>query len=427
MRDPLSLHAYRLVSMAVAPLAPAYLRRRARRDKEDLSRLNERLGHPRLPRPEGPLVWLHGASVGELVSVVPLAGALTARGLNVLVTSGTVTSARIAVQRLPTGAFHQFAPIDTPRATRRFIEHWRPDAGVFVESELWPNLVRSAADTGTALAIVNGRMSERSAAGWKRAPGFIRALLGRFPVCLTQTEADAARYRSLGAPDVRTVGNLKFDADALPVDALQLAEMRNALAERPVFVAASTHPGEEEIVVAAHLAAAQRLPGLVTVIAPRHPDRGQPIAALAEQAGLKARRRALGERPDAETDLYIADTVGEMGLVYRLGPLAFVGGSFAPRGGQNPIEPAKLGVAILHGPDVFNFTDVYAAFDADGGSRRLDSPDALGVAVATLIGDPAALAAMQRHAAGTADRFSGAMARTLEALAPVLPHGGARP
>lgn len=420
MSDPVTLQAYGLASGMLAPLVPAYLRRRARRGKEDLERIDERLGRPGRPRPAGPLVWLHGASVGELVSIVPLAAALTTRGLAVLVTSGTVTSARIAAQRLPAGAFHQFAPVDTPAATRGFIEHWRPDIGIFVESELWPNLVRAASAQGTALAVVNGRMSERSAKGWSRAPGFIQALLKRFQLCLAQTGEDAARYRGLGAPDVREVGNLKFDAEALPVDAAQLDALRQAIAGRPVFVAASTHPGEEEIVIASHMALARRIPGVLSVIAPRHPERGLPIAELAAQAGLVACRRAQGALPEAATDLYIADTVGEMGLVYRLAPLAFVGGSFAPRGGQNPIEPAKLGVAILHGPEVFNFTDVYAAFDAAGGALALTGPDALASEAARLMTDPAALAAMQRKADATAQGLSGALGRTLDALDPLI-------
>lgn len=422
MSDPISLHLLRKVSALIEPVAPYYLKRRAAQGKEHLPRLDERLGYSRTLRPNGALVWIHGASVGEFVSILPLATALVDRGIGVLVTTGTVTSARVAVQRLPNGAFHQYVPIDGPEATRRFIAHWRPDLAIFVESELWPNLIVETARCGITMAIVNGRMSERSAKGWRRAPKLIKALLSRFSICLTQTEEDAIRYRALGASNAVATGNLKFDAQPLPVDADQLDALKSHIGTRPTFIAASTHPGEEEVVIASHLTASRNLPDLMTIIAPRHPDRGQAITALAAAAGLKTARRALGEMPDADTGIYIADTVGEMGLVYRLGRLALVGGSFAPRGGQNPIEPAKLGVAILHGPQVANFAEVYAAFDRDGGALRIDDPDKLGPTVARLLAAPAQLEAMQDSAGGTADGLSGALNRAIQALDPFLPH-----
>lgn len=423
MSDPLSLRAYALATRIVAPLVPRYINKRIKAGKEDATRLNERFGKPVMARPAGPLVWLHGASVGELVSILPLTERLLAQNLNVLVTTGTTTSAAVAAQRLPKGAIHQFVPVDTPAATTGFIAHWRPDAAIFAESELWPNLVRAAKAGGARLAIVNGRMSARSLKGWSRARGFVAALLGRFDAVLAQTVEDAARYRALGAKGATSVGNIKFDAPPLPVDAAELARLRAAIGDRPVFVAASTHPGEEEIVIASHRAAAAEVPGLMNVIAPRHPERGETIAALARAAGLATARRSQGETPDAQTQLYIADTMGEMGLVYRLGHLAFVGGSYAPRGGQNPIEPAKLGVAVLHGPDVSNFTDVYAAFDAAGGALAVNDPDALGKTVAALLGDGDRLAAIQAKATATADSLSGAIERTMAALAPLLPGG----
>jgi len=416
---PLTRHLHRLVTRAAEPLAPLILTTRLKKGKEHAGRLPERLGHASQPRPDGPLVWLHGASVGETVSLLPMVEPLMARGLGVLLTSGTVTSAELAAKRLPPGAIHQFMPLDLPGAARRFVAHWRPDLVIFAESELWPNLLFEAKRAGAALAIVNGRMSVRSTAKWAKLPKFIASVLDSFDLILGQSADDAARYRQLGAAGARSVGNIKFDVAPLPAEAGALADMQARLAGRPVFVAASTHPGEEEVVVAAHLGARQALPGLITVIAPRHPERGASIAAMAQAAGLGVEKRSAGGLPGPETDLYVADTVGEMGLIYRLSGLAFVGGSIAPRGGQNPIEPAKLGVAILHGPVIFNFPDIYPAFDRDGGALEIE-PDRLGHEVAELLGDPSRLAAMRARAQATAEGLGGALARTLEALEPAI-------
>lgn len=416
MGAAIGLALYRALSGLVTPLVPLVLKRRLARGKEDGARLNERLGRPTRARPAGPLAWLHGASVGETVSLLPLVAPLIGRGYAVMLTSGTVTSAEIAANRLPAGAFHQFIPIDTPGAARRFVAHWQPDLVLFAESELWPNLIRAADRPGATLAIINGRMSERSMRSWLRMPASIRAVLGHFDLVLAQSAEDAARYRTLGA-EADTVGNIKFDVAALPCDTDEHARLMADIGDRPVFIAASTHPGEEEIVVAAHLAAAQRLPGLLTIIAPRHPVRGGSIRALAEAAGLNVAQRALGEAITPATTLYVADTIGELGLIYRLGSLAFLGGSYIPHGGQNPIEPAKLGRGVLHGPHVFNFTDVYAAFDAAGGAALEAEPDQLGPRIADLLGQPARLAAMQQAASATAEGLGGALGRTLEAIA----------
>ncbi|MCA0422478.1 MAG: 3-deoxy-D-manno-octulosonic acid transferase [Proteobacteria bacterium] len=421
MSLPPGLLLYRFASYALTPFAPILLRKRLQRGKEDAARLNERLGHPTYPRPEGPLVWLHGASVGETVSLLPLVAEFQARGLAVMLTTGTVTSAALAAQRLPAGAFHQFIPVDLPGATERFIAHFRPDLGLIAESEVWPNLILAAARAEVPLAIVNGRMSERSRQSWSRLRGTIRTLLARFTLVLAQSEADATRYRALGAADVRCPGNLKFDVAPLGADPAEHRLLAETIGARPVFIAASTHPGEEEIVVGAHLAARHTRPGLLTIIAPRHPERGASLRALATTSGLAAAQRSLGEAITATTDLYIADTIGELGLIYRLGGFAFLGGSFISHGGQNPIEPAKLGLGVLHGPHVFNFTDVYAAFDEAGGALCVSDPDDLAGLIIGLITDTARLSAMQDHARDTAERFGGAKQRIFAALAPLLP------
>lgn len=418
------LPVYRMVGHLLHPAIPFLLKKRERRGKEDPHRVGERLGNASLPRPDGALIWVHGASVGELISVLPLVDRMKDRA-TVLVTSGTVTSAEIAAQRLPAGVLHQYAPIDTPTIAERFIRHWRPDLSAFVESELWPNLIAAARTAGSKLAIANGRMSEKSAATWSRFPRTIRGLLSNFDVCAAQSDHDAARFAALGAPLVEMYGNLKFDAAPLPVDEAAHAELTAQIGQRPVFLAASTHPGEEEVVIAAHLHAAAAVPDLLTIIAPRHPARGEPIAATARSAGLNVAVRSLHEALTARTNIYVANTVGELGLFYRLARFAFVGGSFAEKGGQNPIEPAKLGVGVLHGPSIYNFRDIYPLFDTEGAALRLDEPDALGPTVAALLNDPAKIAALSGAITTVSDRFAGATQRTADALLALLPRGGA--
>jgi 3-deoxy-D-manno-octulosonic-acid transferase len=419
-RKPFSVKAYRGVSRLLYPVVPPLLAKRQRRGKEDAARLGERKGLAGLPRPEGMLVWLHGASVGELISLLPIADHLTGKGIAVLVTSGTVTSAEVAQRRLPEGAIHQYVPLDLPAYVERFLEHWKPDIGVFAESELWPNLIHGAAAKGAHLVLVNARMSERSHRRWLRFPSFITAMLSRFELALAQTEADAARLRELGAPRVQAIGNLKYDVAPPPANPEKLEKLKAAITGRKVFVAASTHPGEEAMVAAAHKLAAARVPGLLTIVAPRHPPRGGEAAEACAAAGLTAVKRSEDILPDAATDIYVADTIGELGLFYRLGRLAYLGGSLVTHGGQNPIEPAKLGNGILHGPHVHNFTEVYAALREARGSFETADAAVLGDAVARLLTEPKLLDAMAVQAAAKVDEMSGAIQRTTDALEPLL-------
>ncbi len=412
--------AYSGASRLLYPAVPLFLALRRSRGKEDAARLGERRGVASLPRPEGLLVWLHGASVGELISLLPIAEHLTSSGVAVLVTSGTVTSAEVAARRLPAGALHQYLPLDLPAYVARFLDHWQPDIGVFAESELWPNLIHEAGERGVHLLIVNGRMSERSFRRWKRLPGFIGAMLSRFELALAQTEGDAERLRALGAPRVQAIGNIKYDVEPLPADPDKLAQLQEAVRGRAVLIAASTHPGEEEQVAEAHAAASRAIPGLLTILIPRHPPRGAEVAAVVERAGLRVNRRSEGALPHPDIDIHVADTIGEMGLFYRLSRLAYVGRSLVPHGGQNPIEPAKLGAAILHGPHTHNFTEVYRAFDAAGGSESVADAAALGATVARLLRDGAALEAMVSAATATVEAMSGANRRAIAALEPFL-------
>jgi 3-deoxy-D-manno-octulosonic-acid transferase len=365
--------------------------------------MGERVGRAGAPRPGGRLVWLHGASVGETLSALPLVAALRARapGLGILVTGGTVTAARRLAALLPAGAVHQYAPLDTRAAVVRFLDHWRPDLALWIESELWPRMVVETAARGTPMMLVNARLSEASARGWARLPGMARALLSRFARIVTQDGETARRLRALGADPARVAegGNLKIAAPPPAHDPEALAAARAAARARPVWLAASTHEGEEAIAAAAQTALpAGERPLLVVV--PRHPERGGAVAAVLARARLSVARRSAGEAPGPGTDVWLADTLGEMGLWYRLAPVAFVGGSLVARGGHNPFEPAALGAAILHGPHVANFAPAYAALAAAGGAREVTDAPALAGAVAALQADAAARARMTEAAAG---------------------------
>jgi 3-deoxy-D-manno-octulosonic-acid transferase len=420
-RLPLALRFYRLASkIAAPPVASRLLAWRLKRGKENPERIGERYGVAGAPRPPGPVIWLHGASVGEVLAVMPLIGRLRAMNFAVLLTSGTVTSAEIARQRLPAGAVHQFIPLDAPRFVARFLDHWRPDLALFVESDLWPNLIMASAARGVPLILVNGRVSERSYRRWRRLPRVISALLGRFDLCLTQSNADTERYAELGAPHVNCSGNLKLDVPAPPVDPSALQALKSVVGSRVVIAAASTHAGEETAMIAAHRRLRAKCPSLLTVIAPRHPERGTGIIESARTAGLSAAQRSRGDLPKPDVDVFVADTLGELGLIYRLAPMVFMGGSLVSHGGQNPIEAIRLGAAVVHGPNVWNFAEIYETLDAAHGAERVADEEGLTACLAGWLAEPAKRSAVAEAAAVTVGKLSGALERTLVALEPYL-------
>jgi 3-deoxy-D-manno-octulosonic-acid transferase len=420
-RLPLALRLYWFASLAAAPpVASQLLAWRLKRGKENPARLSERYGQSGLPRPSGPLIWLHGASVGEVLAIIPLIERFRARGFAVLVTSGTVTSAALAEQRLPAGAIHQFIPLDAPRFVGRFLNHWRPNLALFVESDLWPNLILACADRSIPMILVNGRVSERSFSRWRLQPSVIAALLQRFDLCLAQSDANAQRLSELGAPHISTIGNLKLDVPAPPADPQALREFKVMTEARVVIAAASTHPGEEAVILAAHRRLREKSPSLLTIIAPRHPERGPGIAEETKAAGLAVALRSRGEMPKRDVDVFVADTLGELGLIYRLAPSVFIGGSLASRGGQNPIEAIRLGTAVVHGPHVWNFAEIYAALDAAHGAVCVVDEEALTACLSGWIADPAARKAVADRAAVTVNKLGGALERTLAALEPYL-------
>jgi 3-deoxy-D-manno-octulosonic-acid transferase len=419
-RLPLALHLYQSACSLGSPIASQVLTRRLKRGKEHPERLAERLGQASLERPKGQLIWVHAASVGEMLAVVSLIQRLRAQGFAVLVTSGTVTSAALAEQRLPDGVMHQFIPLDGPRFVQRFLDHWRPGLALFVESDLWPNLICSSAIRRIPMIVINGRLSERSFSRWRKVPRVIAALLDRFDLCLAQSAADAERYAKLGAPRVIATGNLKLDLPAPPADQKSLQQLKQIVGKRPVVVAASTHPGEEAPVIAAHQQLRTKFPSLLTIIVPRHPARGASIADIAKAAGLAVALRSDRKQPMPDIGVYVADTLGELGLIYRLASIAFMGGSLARHGGQNPIEAIRLGVPVLHGPHVWNFAEIYATLDAAHGAEEVLDETTLSVRLAAWLTDPAARRAAADAATATVMELGGALERTLAALDPYL-------
>ena len=417
---PPLLRIYQLLSAAATPLAPTLLSHRLKRGKEHPQRRDERYGTSHIARPPGPLVWIHAASVGELVAVIPLIERIRSKEFAVLCTTGTVSSAQVAEQRLPKAVIHQFVPFDAPRFVERFFAHWRPDLALFVESDLWPNLIITAKARHVPLILVNGRVSERSFNRWRIIPNTIAALLRRFDLCLAQSAGHAARYRDLGAPRITTTGNLKLDVPEPPADAVDLAALRAAVGDRPTIAAASTHAGEETALIEAHRRLRNTFPRLLTIIAPRHPDRGPGIVEIANAAGLSTALRSRGSLPEQTDDVYVVDTMGELGLVYRVAPIVFVGGSLASHGGQNPIEPIKLGAAILHGPHVWNFAEIYGALDAAHGADVVADVGKLAVRLGALLKDADQRAALVASARETVKALGGALERTLAALDPYL-------
>ena len=404
---------YRVAATLAAPLLRQMLAARVARGKEIAARLPERQGIDPTPRPPGRLLWLHAASVGESVSILPVLTALPA-GLHVLLTTGTVTSAQLLEKRLPelglsARVTHRFVPLDVPAWAARFLDHWQPDAAAFVESEIWPNLLAACRARLVPLMLVNARLSPRSFARWRRLPGIARVLFGGFDRVQAQSGGDAIRLRMLGAGNVTSDGNLKYAAPPLPVEAAELARLAGLLAGRPVWVAASTHSGEEEIIVQAHRRLAAAHPGLLTIIVPRHPERGAEVAGLA--GGEPVTRRGLGEDPPEQAGIWLGDTLGEMGLYYRLAPIVFMGRSLVRLGGQNPLEPARLGCAVASGPHSFNFTEPVAALRQAGGLAEVADGPALAHWVDAMLRDPA-----QAQAMGVAGQGAASQAQDLPRL-----------
>ena len=410
----MALLLYRLLQFILAPLIFLLMAWRLARGQEEKATFDERLGHARQPRPSGPLLWVHGASVGESLSTLPVLRAIRRQqpALPLLLTSGTrtgrTTLATMAAS-LPDTApiIIQSSPVDVTAAVRRFYRHWQPTVSVFIESDFWPELLSQAPHP----VLLNGRISDRSWPRYRRHRWFFYPLIKRFKLALAQRDEDAKRLKALGAKHVQVAGNLKFDADPLPVDDAQLAKFQTLLAGRPVLVAASTHPGEEDQLAQLHLALKPQIPDLLTIIIPRHPHRGTQASNEIARHTRAVRRRGLGETPTLggarHTDIYMADTLGELGLWYRLATVALVGGSLVKHGGQNPLEPLKLGVPTVSGPHMFNFKDMLPLLTERGLLTIAPDLTTLTREVQKLLTNGEALATARAHIAEVMPTLSG--------------------
>ncbi len=416
------LALYRGLSVAAGPLIQALLARRIRAGKEDAARIGERFGKSKIARPQGALVWVHAASVGESLSMLSLIERMLGDNpaLHVLVTTGTVTSAALMEKRLPDRAFHQFAPVDGPDCVRAFLDHWRPDMALWVESEFWPNMLTEAKKRGVFLILLNARISPRAFSRWRFLPALIRPMLDCFDLCLAQSEAEAARLRELGATRVAVPGNLKFAAKPLPADAGELARLGALTGARPRWLAASTHPGEEEIVGRVHRALAGKFPSLLTVIVPRHPGRGAEVAAALRASGFRVALKSAGEDPGEASEIYVADGMGELGLFFSLCPIAFIGGSLVPHGGHNPIEAAQLGAAVVFGPFMTNFRAVAYEMARSRAALSVANERELADAIARLLSDANVTKRMTQAARAIAAEKSAVLDQVMAELLPFL-------
>lgn len=355
-----SLSWYRHATTLLKPLIGVYLAFRKQKGKEDILRFHERLGIAKKERPKGKLLWIHGASVGETLSVLPLVEALLKKypRWHIMITSGTVTSASLLEKRLPARAFHQYIPIDCFPYVRQFVDYWKPDVVFWLESEFWPNILSVIHEKEIPLVLLNGRVSDKSFETWKKWPLLSSQIQGMFTESLGQTQEDASRLAVLGAKKAHCLGNLKCAAQPLPYDAKEYKSLALQVGKRPCWIASSTHKGEENAVLYVHQQLKKKLPRLLTIIVPRHPQRGEEVEKLFRKTRLKVNRRSFGEKITSQTDVYLADTIGELGLFYQLASVAFVGGSLIPFGGQNILEPAKMGKPVVTGTHTQNFKEI---------------------------------------------------------------------
>ncbi|MBL4740816.1 MAG: 3-deoxy-D-manno-octulosonic acid transferase [Sneathiella sp.] len=369
------LSMYNGLLWVASPFIKRHLNKRLEAGKEDASRFDERFGEPSRLRPSGELIWFHAASVGEAISALPLIKVLLARNSkrSILMTTGTKTSADLMQDRLPAGAFHQFVPIDTKEAVTRFLEYWQPQLAIWMESEIWPNLIHQTSRRKIPMLMINARITDASFNLWRKTGGLAKNLLKKFDYIHAQSELAAERMKYLGGEDVEALGNLKFCSPPLPFQNERFRDMRAAIKDRKVWLASSTHKGEEAIVASVHLAMKSKVKNLLTIIAPRHPSRGEEIASKLQEAGFKVAQRSLRHPIEPDTDIYLADTIGELGLFYRLVDVVFMGGSLVQKGGQNLLEAARLDCAIMHGPDMSNFTEIVADLQNNNGIIQVNN------------------------------------------------------
>jgi 3-deoxy-D-manno-octulosonic-acid transferase len=413
---------YRLLTDLGAPAISLYLLKRRLEGREDKERFSERLGIASLPRPEGRLIWCHAASVGEANSLITLIQKL--RELHpttsILVTTGTVSSARILKDRLPPKVIHQYIPVDRNLYVQRFLKHWRPDFILWIESELWPNMLAAIKARLIPAVLLNGRMSEKSFKTWYKFKNWAQTILSTFSLCLTQTEDERSRFIALGATPVKCFGNLKYASAPLPTNEHEFLEMKRQIGDRPCWLMAATHRGEDEIALATHQKLRERRPDLLTILVPRHATRGEEIAKRIAELGLSYAQRSQKGAIDERCEIYLADTMGELGLFYRLSSIACIGGSFTPVGGHNPIEAAQLNCAIIFGPYMYNFSEIAQEFTRHQAALQLQHANELGFTIDRLLSNPNEKTQLAIAARALADQKRHILDETLGALDPWL-------
>ncbi len=413
------LTAYRLFGSSIYPFLGSYLAVRASKGKEDPDRRRERYGHASVIRPEGPVVWVHAASVGETTAVIPLMEEVHRRGISVVLTTGTVTSATVASERLGDTIIHQYVPLDLKPAISRFLDYWKPDLALIAESEIWPVTILELGARQMPQVLVNGRLSDRSFRNWRKRPHLAEALFENMSLVIAQSDVDAERFRILGARPVTVSGNLKVDTLPPPYDEAEYKKLKQWVGDRQVWAAVSTHAGEEDIAADVHesLKAGHKA---LTIIVPRHPERADDVEEMLEARGLVTARRSRGDAITAETQVYLGDTIGEMGLYLNLSQIAFVGRSLTSTGGQNPLEPAMCDCVILSGRNIQNFRDSYRSLIKNGGARLVNDGETLAKSVEFLMSNRRASDKMRAAARKTVEELSGALPRTIMALEPYI-------
>lgn len=415
----LALTGYRWLGAAAYPFVGTYLALRAARGKEEHPRRRERYGHASVPRPPGPLVWFHAASVGETTAVLPLIREVRSRDIGVVLTTGTVTSAAIVRERLNGSVIHQYVPLDLQPAVSRFLDHWQPDLAVIAESEIWPMTILELGARRMPQVLVNGRLSDRSFASWSKRPSLADALFENLSHVIAQSDLDAERFRALGARPVTVSGNLKVDTDAPPCDEAALATYRRQSEGRRIWAAVSTFEGEEAMAATVHARLSQGR-NVLTVVVPRHPERADVVEQMLRSNGLSVARRTRRDQIDGATDVLLGDTIGEMGLYLNLAEIAFVGRSLAHQGGQNPLEPVAVGCAVIAGRNVQNFREVYQRLLKNGGVGIVKDEAGLCRAVEELMDDDKKRRAMVAAGRRTIEEMRGALALTIRTLEPYI-------
>lgn len=416
----MALQTYRWVGVATYPFIGTYVALRASRGKEQHARRHERYGKASVERPLGPVVWVHAVSVGETGAVLGLVQRMLSRGLNVVLTTGTTTSAALVSERLGDKVIHQYVPLDLKPAVSRFLDYWKPDLAVFAESEVWPMTILELGARRIPQVLINGRMSDRSFVRWRRRSALAESLFEHFSHIAAQSERDAERFEQLGARPVTVTGNLKADVVVPEVDAQTLSKLEAVIKGRPVWAAISTHDGEELIAARVHRTLKKKWPNLLTVVVPRHPRRTAEVHKALTDSGLEVALRSASKVPPKTADIFLGDTIGEMGFYLRMAGVAFVGKSLTSSGGQNPLEPAVLDTAILSGPNVSAFDEAYEKLTSARGARFVADEADLAKAVNHLLGNEKLREKMAMAAARVVGSMEGALDDTWYMLAPYI-------